>query len=161
LRGRHISRAGRQRKNATLEAGRYLDASPPRLILEIDIRKLLPAGVLYNEGCANSSTDQGGGIISIFELTRITQSTYFWRCSYFSKPPSTVTRQSQTQSWLTGWSMSTLPPGFIQTRFLAQKPRTRSLTSLVCFWILWDEIIRHPTKEKARNYQRLDASSPL
>ena len=36
-------------KTATLEAGRYLDASPPRLILEIDIRKLLPAGVLYNE----------------------------------------------------------------------------------------------------------------
>jgi hypothetical protein len=31
-------------KTATLEAGRYLDASPPRLILEIDIRKLLPAG---------------------------------------------------------------------------------------------------------------------
>jgi hypothetical protein len=32
---------------------------------------------------------------------------------------------------------------------LDQKPRTRTLASLVCLWILWDEIIRHPTKEKA------------
>jgi len=36
-------------KTATLEAGRYLDASPPRLILEIDIRKLLAGAVDYDK----------------------------------------------------------------------------------------------------------------
>jgi hypothetical protein len=56
---------------------------------------------------------------------------FFALAGYFPSRHRPLPGNSQAQSWLTGWSMSTLPPGYIQTRFLAQKPVPRTLASLV------------------------------
>jgi len=52
----------------------------------------------------------------------------FGAAGYFPSCHRPLPGNGQAQSSLTGWSMSTLPPGFIQTRSLAQKPRTRTLS---------------------------------
>jgi hypothetical protein len=68
--------------------------------------------------------------------SRLAAPAHFGSATVFASRYRSLGSHSYVQNRLTGSGAGHFVPGFIQTRFLAQKPRTLTLTSLVCLWIL-------------------------